>query len=91
MPWDWRATTKLNPDGSGKIYLHIFQWPADGKFTVTSSYKAQLVKAYLLADPKTVLDGSVTTEGDQTTIAIKLPAAAPDPIASVVCLEVTPK
>jgi len=29
--WDWRATSKLNPDGSGKIFLHIFQWPADGK------------------------------------------------------------
>ncbi len=86
--WDWRATSKFNADGSGKIYLHIFQWPADGRFSVTSSYKAQLIKAYLLVDPKTVLDGSVTTEGDQTTFAIKLPAAAPDPIASVVCLEV---
>ena len=88
MPWDWRATTKLNSDGSGKIYLHIFQWPADGKFSVTSTYKAQLVKAYLLAEPKTVIDGSVTTEGDRTTFSLKLPAAAPDPIASVVCLEV---
>jgi len=88
--WDWRATTKLNTDGSGKIYLHIFQWPADGKFTVTSSFKAKLVKAYLLADPRTVLDGSVTTEGDRNTVAIKLPAVAPDPIASVVCLEVKP-
>jgi alpha-L-fucosidase len=88
--WDWRATTKLNADGSGKIYLHIFQWPAEGNFAVTSSYKAQLVKAYLLVDPKTVLKGSVTTEDDQTTFAIKLPAAAPDPIASVVCLEVKP-
>jgi len=90
IPWDWRATTKLNPDGSGKIYLHIFQWPEDGNFTVTSTYKAQLLKAYLLADPKTVIDGSVTTEGDQTTFALKLPTTAPDPIASIVCLEVKP-
>ena len=76
--WDWRATTKLNADGSGKIYLHIFQWPADGKFAVTSTYKAQLVKAYLLADPKTTVDGKVTTEGDQTTFALTLPAQAAD-------------
>jgi alpha-L-fucosidase len=88
--WDWRATTKLSPDGSGKIYLHIFQWPADGKFTVTSTYKAQLVKAYLLADTKKTIDGKVTTEGDQTTFSLTLPAEAPDPIASVVCLEVKP-
>jgi alpha-L-fucosidase len=88
--WDWRATSKLSADGSGKIYLHIFQWPSDGKFSVTSSYKTQLVKAYLLVDPETALDGSVTTEGDQTTFALKLPVKAPDPIASVVCLEVKP-
>ena len=88
--WDWRATSKLNPDGSGKIFLHIFQWPADGKFSVTSTYKAQLVKAWLLADPKTAVEGSVTTEGDMTTFEIKLPAGAPDPIASVVCLDVKP-
>ena len=88
--WDWRATSRLNPDGSGRIYLHIFQWPADGKFTVTSSYKAQLVKACVLADPKTAVEGTVTTEGDLTTFALKLPAQAPDPIASVVCLEVKP-
>ena len=88
--WDWRATARINPDGAGKIYLHIFQWPADGKFTVSSTFKAQLVKAYLLADPKTTIDGSVTTEGDQTTFTFKLPAQAPDPIASVVCLEIKP-
>ena len=90
VPWDWRATTRLNPDGSGKIYLHILEWPADGKFAVSSTYKAQLVKAYLLADPKTTVQGNVATEGDQTTFALRLPTQAPDPIASVVCLEVKP-
>ncbi len=90
IPWDWRATTRLNPDGSGKVYLHIFQWPADGKFAVTSTYKAQLVKAYLLADPTKTVEGNVTTAGDQTTFSFKLPTQAPDPIASVVCLEVKP-
>ncbi len=90
LPWDWRATTRLNPDGSGKVYLHIFQWPADGEFAVTSTYKARLAKAYLLADPKTSVEGNVKTEGDQTTFSLKLPAQAPDPIASVVCLEVKP-
>ncbi len=90
VPWDWRATTKLNADGSGKIYLSIFQWPADGKFSITSSYKAQLVKAYLLSDPHVMVDGNVSTVGDQTTLALKLPLQAPDAIASVVCLEVKP-
>ncbi len=90
VPWDWRATSKLNPDGSGKIYLHIFQWPADGKFELTSTYKTQLVKAYLLSDSRTAVDGSVKTEGEQTTYTFRLPATAPDPIASVVVVEVKP-
>jgi alpha-L-fucosidase len=88
--WDWRATKKLNNAGAGKIYLHIFQWPADGNFTITSPYKAQLVKAYLLANPKTAVPGKVTTEDGQTTFSLNLPVQAPDPIASVVCLEVKP-
>ena len=88
--WDWRATTKLNADGAGKIYLHIFQWPTDGNFALTSTYKAHLVKAYLLANPQTTIEGNVTTSGDLTTFALKLPAQAPDATASVVCLEVKP-
>jgi alpha-L-fucosidase len=88
--WDWRATSKLNADGAGKIYLHIFQWPADGNFTLTSTYKAQLVKAYLLANPQTSIEGKVTSEGDLTTFTLKLPRQAPDSVASVICLEVKP-
>lgn len=90
IPWDWRATTKLNSDGSGKIYIHIFEWPADGNFSITSTYKAQITKTYLLTDPNKELEGSVKTEGGQTTFSIKLPGVAPDPIASVVCLEIKP-
>ncbi len=90
VPWDWRATTRLNPDGSGKVYLHIFQWPADGTFSLTSTYKPQIVKAYLLADPKISVASSLKSEGDQSTLTLKLPTQAPDPIASVVCLEVKP-
>jgi len=52
--WDWRATSRLSPDGSGKIYLHIFQWPTDGKFAVTSAFKSQLVKAYLRCRPQDI-------------------------------------
>lgn len=90
VPWDWRATTKLNADGSGKVYLHIFQWPANGNFSITyTGYKGTISKAYLLAD-KNVVDAKTTFNGDQTTLVLRLPAGAPDPIASVVCLEVKP-
>lgn len=88
--WDWRATSKLNADGSGRIYLHIMQWPADGKFSLASSYKASVTKACLLSDPKTAIECKVAPEGENTVYSLQLPATPPDSIASVVCLEVKP-
>jgi alpha-L-fucosidase len=75
--WDWRATTK-----SGKIYLHIFTWPKDGRFYL-AGLQSKVSKAYLLADHKK-LQVTQTDSG----VSIALPAAAPDKIASVVVLEI---
>ena len=72
-----RATSK-----PGRIYLHVFDWPADGKLRVPSWGKS-VRKAYLLASPKTALKFSEGGEG----VAIELPAKAPDPIASVIVIE----
>ncbi len=72
-----RCTAKAN-----QRYLHVFQWPADGKLAVPLA-GAQVDKAYLLADQKqTKLP--VTAGADQVTIS--LPATAPDAIDSVVVL-----
>lgn len=66
----------------GKLYLHIFDWPKDGQLGM--SWKKRCPKAYLLSDPKrepldvSYLKGSVT---------IALPGEAPDPVATVVVLE----
>jgi alpha-L-fucosidase len=77
LPWG-RATTK-----PGKLYLHVFDWPADGTLTVPG-YSGRITRAYLLADPKKPL----TTKASANGLAIVLPPAAPDPIASVIVLEV---
>ena len=74
--WEWRCTTK-----PGKIFIELFKWP-DGKFEL-DGVKDTVKKAYLLADPGTALD--VTQKDGHISIA--LPKAAPDPIASVLCLE----
>ena len=54
---DWRCTTK-----PGKIYIHIFKWPA-GKFELPA-VTGKIKKAYLLADHKplkvTQTDAGVT-------------------------------
>ena len=75
--WDWRATTK-----PGKIYVMIFKWPSSGKFEL-SGLQSMVTKAYLLA-------GRQDLKFDQTDVGVTLdlPSAAPDKIASVVCIEI---
>ena len=72
-----RATSK-----GGQIYLHVFDWPADGKLEVPP-WGRTVKKAYLLASPKASLKFTQSSEG----LTLQTPAAAPDSIASVVVFE----
>jgi alpha-L-fucosidase len=63
------------------LYLHLFDWPKDGKLNVPLTNK--MTKAYLLADPKTSLKISA---GKENTM-IQLSNYAPDKIASVVAIQ----
>ena len=74
----WRATKK-----PGHIYLIIYQWPADGTFTLPV-VKEKLAGASLLADPSVKL---TITQDDKGTTVSGLPAAAPDANASVIDLK----
>ena len=81
LPWG-RCTRK-----PGKIYLHVFDWPAGGKLVLPGP--AEKVKtAYLLADPKRA-PLAVSRQGDK--VRIELPAAAPDPIDTVIVLAIEGK
>jgi alpha-L-fucosidase len=76
---DWgRATQK-----PGKIFLHVFHWP-EAQLDVPG-LKNKVVKAYLLADPGHATLEFATANGKTM---IRVPAKAPDPIDSVVVLEI---
>jgi alpha-L-fucosidase len=64
-----------------RLYLHVFNWPKDGKLILPM--QNEITKATLLVDPKTTLATAVTPTGTEVT----LPATAPDPIASVVIVD----
>jgi len=81
-PWG-RCTAK-----PGKMYLHVFDWPADGKLEVPG-LKDKVKKAYLLVDKKQA-KLTVTREGDDTVV-IGLPDKPIDPIDTVVVLEIKGK
>ena len=67
----------------GRLYLHVFDWPANGLLTVPVLNKPK--KAYLLVDKSGALE---TTADKLGLVQIKIPAAAPDKIATVVVLEI---
>jgi alpha-L-fucosidase len=72
-----RATQK-----PGKIFVHVFDWPASGKLELPMS--SPIAKAYLLVDPTK----SLKTRVSETGTTIDLPQAAPDENASVIVLEI---
>jgi alpha-L-fucosidase len=78
VAWQWRATTK-----PGCLYLIVFAWPPDGRFTVPTLAQ-KVTGATLLADPAQKL----TVLQDARGVAIEgLPPKAPDTIASVIRLD----
>jgi len=81
LPWG-RCTTK-----PGKLYLHVFDWPTNGKLTVPG-LKNKITKAYLLDDSKAKLH---VGQGDNSEPVISIPQTAPDAIDSVVVLEIEGK
>jgi len=84
--WQWRCTTKPAAADSaqpGRIFIHLFAWP--GEAWTLANVQRQVTKAYFLADPqKTLLP--IQQNGTDLTVS-KLPAKAPDPMDTVLCLE----
>lgn len=78
LPFNGRCTQK-----PGVFYLHVFTWPQSGKLTVPATNKVK--RAYLLADKNRA---ALTTVNSARGIDINLPKSAPDPIDSVVVLEI---
>jgi alpha-L-fucosidase len=82
VPWG-RCTA-----GRNRLYLHVFDWPQNGRLEVPG-LKNRISKAYLLADTRR---RPLAVESRSPAGAVlSLPQEAPDPINSVVVLEVEGK
>jgi len=84
---DWGRCTSKTVDGGTRLYLHVFDWPRDGKLIVPGIFNASRL-AYLLADSK---KAALPVARQEDALAISVPAAAPDPLDSVVVLDVSGK
>jgi len=70
----------------GVLYLHVFTWPKDGQILVPVTNTVK--RAYLLADGG---HEALNVTSAENGVAIALPAEAPDPIDTVVALEIDGK
>ncbi len=80
---DWGRCTKKVHDGGATLYLHVFDWPKDGKLTVPG-LRNKVDKAWLLANKK-----PLEAESSDNGVVVSVPAEPVDPIATVIVLEVT--
>jgi len=82
VPWG-RCTAK-----PGKLYLHVFDWPTNGRLEV-SGLENKVKKAYLLADKKRA-KLPVRRQG-RDKVVITVPSRATDPVNTVIVLEINNK
>jgi alpha-L-fucosidase len=76
----WGRCTRAQ-DGT-TLYLHVFDWPTDGKLLVPG-LKTAAKKAYLLAGSKAKVSSELTAQG----LVLHVPATAPDKISSTIVLK----
>jgi alpha-L-fucosidase len=79
----WGRCTKKAKGGNTVLYLSVFDWPGDGKLKVPG-LKSAVVGAKLLAG-----GGALETSATEEGLTIQVPQKAPDPIASVIRIEVS--
>jgi len=80
LPWG-RVTQKAQPNGGMTLYLHVWNWPADGKILL-AGVKQPARSGRMLANGK-----AVKTAMTDAGLVVTLPGSAPDPDASVASLK----
>ena len=68
----------------GRLFLTVLEWPKDQTVFMEGMKGGLVKKAYLLADPEKKALG---LEPHERSLTVRLPATAPDALASVIVLE----
>ena len=76
---DWGRYTRK----PGRLYAHVFNWPIDQTLHIPA-VEEKITKAYLLAYPA---QKPLKVQQTKSGVTVKLPAAAPDTVDSVIVLE----
>jgi alpha-L-fucosidase len=86
-PFAWgRCTEKTDPDGT-TLYLHVFDWPADGKLLVPG-LKSSVDEAYLLKENFLGHHKKLAASNTADGLTLSLPTTAPDKVSSTIVLKI---
>lgn len=77
LPFEGRCTRRGN-----RLYLHVFKWPDNGELVLPAANR--VTRAFLLESPDAPLSIRATTRGT----VIEIPRVAPDPVDSVISVEI---
>ncbi len=83
----WGRCTRKEVDGGTRLYLHVFDWPADGKLVVPGIYN-EVKLGYLLADQHRKPLG---VSRHEDALVVDLPAKTPTQYNGVVVLNLVGK
>jgi alpha-L-fucosidase len=84
---EWGRCTQKSIEGGTRLFLHVFNWPVDGKLVVPGIFN-QPKQAYLLAD---MLKKSLNVTRQEDALVVSVPTQPPDNYNSVVVLDVEGK
>ena len=76
----------LSTAASGKLYIHIFNWPKD-RTLLLPGLKNRVTSAHILTDPAQAVQADPVVNG----VMLKLPPITPDPCATVLVVEIDGK
>ncbi len=79
----WGRVTQKEIQGGTRLYLHVFDWPEDGKLRL-SGLKNDGIKARLLANHSL----KVNVQRKEDELVIELSGQSPDPINTVLVLDI---
>ncbi len=77
-----RSTTKIAPDGAVRMYLHVFDWPPDGRLAIPE-LKELPARVTMPAFSDAEVSADVTAEG----LVLRVPAFQHDDYATVIALD----
>ena len=80
----WGRCTQKKMTGSTRLYLHVFDWPADQKLVVPGLGN-KAIRAYLLSDPN---QEEIPVTAIPGGLSIQVPQSAPNTVNSVIVLDV---